>query len=45
LFLYELKEDQGRHDGPIVADCGIFCESWQTKGIKNEYNDWTDKIF
>jgi hypothetical protein len=27
LFLYELKEDQGRHDGPIVADCGIFCES------------------
>jgi len=25
-FLDELDPDRGRHDGPIVADCGIMCE-------------------
>jgi len=25
-FLDELDPDRGRHEGPIVADCGIMCE-------------------
>ena len=25
-FLDELDPERGRHDGPIVDDCGIFCE-------------------
>ena len=26
VFLDELDPERGRHDGPIVADCGIMCE-------------------
>ena len=26
VFLDELDPERGRHEGPIVADCGIFCE-------------------
>ena len=26
VFLDELDPERGRHDGPIVDDCGIFCE-------------------
>ena len=26
VFLDELEPNRGRHEGPIVGDCGIFCE-------------------
>jgi len=31
LFLKDLDPDAGRHEGPIVPTCGLFCESWSIK--------------